>query len=146
MKIAFLGPGWPWRGGIAQFLTLMAEQVEVEHQVKIFSFIKQYPKLIFPGKDQINRSKNKSNLPTESVLIPYNPFTWEKTEKKIRDWQPDILVVKYWIPFFAPAFGYIIRKYKKQSCGKVVYVIHNITFHEKWAFADKLSRYALGKA
>lgn len=146
MKVAFLGPGWPWRGGIAKFITLMAEEAAHEHEVKIFSFISQYPKIIFPGKEQLDRSETKTDISTLPVVTPYNPFTWNGAVKAIINWQPEILVFKYWIPFFAPAFGYIIRKLKKKSDLKIVYIIDNIDFHEKWAFANNLTKYAIGKA
>ena len=44
MKIAFLAPAYPIRGGIAQYVAILAEKLEERgHQIKIFSFIKQYP-------------------------------------------------------------------------------------------------------
>ncbi|MDN5354260.1 MAG: hypothetical protein PWQ09_1016 [Candidatus Cloacimonadota bacterium] len=140
MKIAFLGPAYPFRGGIAQFIELLAKQFDKEHQVKIFTFHKQYPKLIFPGKEQQDRTGKTPNIEIEPVLTPYNPITWPSAVKKIKKWQPDLLIFKYWIPFFAPAFGYIVRRLK---C-KTVCLIDNIEFHEKWLFAEKFTRYALG--
>ncbi len=145
MKIGLLGPAYPLRGGIAQFNMLLAKELKKEHEVKIFSFSKQYPKIIFPGKDQIDHSETKPDLEIEPVVIPYNPLTWFSAVKKIRQWQPEILILKYWIPFFAPVFGWIIRRLKKHNI-KVIYVIDNIVFHEKWYFAVKFTKYALGKA
>jgi len=145
MKIGILGPAYPLRGGIAQFIALLALELKKKHNTKIFSFSKQYPKIIFPGKDQIDHSEAKPDLDIESIVIPYNPLTWFSAVKKIKQWQPDILILKYWIPFFAPLFGWLIRRLNKQDI-KIVYVIDNIVFHEKWMFADTLSRYALGKA
>jgi len=146
MKIGFLGPAYPLRGGIAQFITLMALELKKNHEVKIFSFSKQYPKILFPGKDQIDRSEIKPDLEIEPVVVPYNPLTWPAAVKKIEKWQPDILVLKYWIPFFAPCFGWMIRKLKSKQKMKVIFAIDNIVFHEKWPLPDKLTEYALGKA
>lgn len=146
MKFAFLGPVWPWRGGIAQFISLMGAELQKQHQVKNFTFISQYPKLIFPGKEQLDSSSEHIEIEAERVLTPYNPLTWGKSTKKIIAWQPDTLILKYWIPFFAPAFGYIIRKIKKHSNINVSVVIDNINFHEKWFAGDLLTKYALGKA
>ncbi len=146
MKIAFLGPAYPFRGGIVQFIEMMADQLAKREQVKIFSFQKQYPKIIFPGKKQIDHSRKKPDLEIENVFIPYDPFSWQKAIRKIRKWQPDILVLKYWIPFFAPAFGVIIRALKRKIRLKVIYVIDNIQFHEKWFAGELLTKFALGKA
>ena len=145
MKIGFLGPAYPLRGGIAQFNMLLALELKKKHEVKIFSFSKQYPKILFPGKDQIDHSETIPDLEIEPVVIPYNPLTWFSAVKKIKQWQPEILILKYWIPFFAPVFGWIIRRLIKHNI-RVIYVIDNIVFHEKWLFAEKLTRYALGKA
>ncbi|MDP8203458.1 MAG: glycosyltransferase [Candidatus Tenebribacter mawsonii] len=145
MKIGLLGPAYPLRGGIAQFNMLLAKELQKEHEIKIFSFSKQYPKIIFPGKDQVDHSETIPDLNIEPIIIPYNPLTWFSAIKKIKQWQPEILILKYWIPFFAPAFGWIIRRLKKDNI-RVIYVIDNIVFHEKWYFAEKLTKYALGKA
>ena len=147
MKIAFLGPAYPLRGGIAQFIAILAEKLqESGHEVKIFSFKKQYPKLLFPGKEQLENSKMVIDLPIESPLIPYNPCTFFKTIREIKDFEPELLILKYWIPFFAPAFGYIIKRLKKRLKLKVLYIIDNIDFHEKWVGGDLLTKYALKKA
>ncbi len=147
MKIAFLGPAYPLRGGIAQFMAILAEKLSSEnHEIKIFNFIKQYPRLLFPGKEQIDNSQRIIPLNIEAVLTPYDPLTWTSAAKAILKWNPDLLILKYWIPFFAPSFGYIIRYLKKRSNIKVLYIIDNIEFHEKWLFAEKLTRYALGKS
>jgi len=147
MKIAFLGPAYPLRGGIAQFMAILAKKLQERgHEIKVFSFKKQYPKIIFPGKEQIEKSKMVIDLPIESYLIPYNPLTFNKTVREIIKFQPDLLILKYWIPFFAPAFGYIVSKLKRKSKIKVIYNIDNIDFHEKWVGGDILTKYAFRKA
>ena len=144
MKIAFLGPAYPLRGGIAQFIEIMAKKLSQENEVKIFSFRKQYPKLIFPGKDQTDKSDRKFDIDTDNTLIPYNPFTFIPTAKKIKAWKPDVLILKYWIPFFAPAFGTVLRLLGNEI--KTIYVIDNIDFHEKWFMGNVLTKFALKPA
>lgn len=147
MKIAFIGPAYPLRGGIAEFLMKTAEKsIENGHQVKIFSFQKQYPKLIFPGKDQFDKSAKDYPLEIERTLIPYNPLSWNKGIQQIIDYQPDLVILKYWIPFFSPMYTYIINQLRKFTQAKIMYIIHNIEFHEKWLFADQLSRMALRRS
>ncbi|HNX00455.1 MAG TPA: glycosyltransferase [Candidatus Cloacimonadota bacterium] len=147
MRIAFLGPAYPNRGGIAQFIASWADHfMKAGHEVKVFSFIHQYPDWLFPGKDQNDHSEVVIQLPIQPVLTPYNPFTFDKTVDAILQYQPDILILKYWIAFFAPAFGIILRKLKKKAKFKILYNIDNIDFHEKWMFADSLTRFALSPA
>jgi glycosyltransferase involved in cell wall biosynthesis len=143
MKIGFLGPAYPLRGGIAQFIAILAELLEKQgHEVTIYSFVKQYPRLLFPGQEQIDKSAKVINLRIKTVLTPYNPLTFPRTVRTILKDKPDLLIFKYWIPFFAPAFGYILARLKKRGI-KTLCIFDNIEFHEKWLFADKLTNYVL---
>lgn len=142
MKIGFLGPAYPFRGGIVQFSTQLAGEFRHDHEIKFFSFKQQYPKLLFPGKNQFSKSE-KPDFSIISNLTPYNPFTWFSAVKSINDWKPDILIISYWIPFFALSFGFILRLINKKT--KLYCIVHNINFHEKWIFAKSLTKYALEK-
>jgi len=144
MRIAFLGPSHPWRGGIAQFAQNLALKLTAGgHDVFMFTFIHQYPALLFPGSEQKDAANKSPNLATQKVLTPYNPITWITVVHDIKAWHPDILIVSYWIPFMAPAFGFILRFLKHT---RKIYLIHNIEFHEKWLFADFLTRFAMKPA
>lgn len=141
MKIAFLGPAPPFRGGISNFATHLAEELaKAGHQIMYFNFIKQYPALLFPSGDQQDQSS--PTLPSRRVLTPYLPHTWPKTVKAIADWQPDLVIVSWWLPFFAMAYGYILRKIK---CRKII-LAHNIIPHEPWPATHTLLRYAFSPA
>jgi glycosyltransferase involved in cell wall biosynthesis len=144
MRIAFLGPSYPWRGGIAQFAQNMALKLcENEHEVMMFTFIHQYPALFFPASEQTETALSPPKLATQKILTPYNPWTWLTAIQDIKGWNPDVIIVSYWLPVMAPAFGFILRGLKKV---RKLYLIHNIKFHEKWLFADKLTRYAMRPA
>ncbi|MCB5251217.1 MAG: glycosyltransferase [Candidatus Cloacimonadales bacterium] len=147
MKIAFIGPAFPLRGGIAEFMmNTINKAAKRDHDIKIFSFLKQYPRLLFPGKNQFNESKHQDNYPTKRTFVPYNPFTWKKGINEVLEYEPDLVVIKYWIPFFAPLYTYIINKIHSKSKAKVMYIIHNIHFHERWPFGKILSQTALKRA
>lgn len=143
MKIGLLGPAYPFRGGIAKFSKLLANELGLHHKIKFFSFKKQYPKFIFPGKTQVEYG-DKPDFNIISQLTPYNPFTWARIVKTINFWEPDLLIVSYWIPFFAPSFGYITRHLNKNT--KIYFILHNVEFHEKWLFGNMLTKYTLKKA
>ncbi len=144
MRIGFVGPAHPIRGGIAQFIAILAERLQKRgHSIKIFSFKRQYPKLLFPGKEQLDHSEKRIELDIETVVTPYNPLTWCGAVRKIKRWQPDVLIMKYWIPFFAPFYAWLTRRMKRT---KIIFIIDNIDFHEKWIAGNLLTRLALGKA
>ena len=140
MIIGFLGPVAPFRGGIAQFLHNMADYCVKDNKVIVFSFIKQYPKLIFPGKSQTEELNHDFKYPVYRTLIPYNPLTWKKTADQIIDNNIEHLIIKFWIPFFSPAYTFIINYLKKRSNIKIHILCHNLDFHEKWFFAEKLTQ------
>jgi glycosyltransferase involved in cell wall biosynthesis len=147
MRVAFLAPAHPIRGGIVQFVAVLARKlIDAGHDVKVFSFDRQYPALLFPGKNQLEPGSDPVPVPSETVVTPYQPLTWPSAAKQIADWQPDLLLMKYWIPFFAPCFGWIARRVKAKSHCRVAYIIDNIDFHEKWLMAKVLTRYALNPA
>lgn len=144
MRIAFLGPSYPWRGGIAQFAQNLAQKLATAgHDVVMFTFLHQYPALFFPGSEQKDTSGKPPELATQKILTPYNPITWFSAAHDINAWKPDVLIVSYWIPFMAPALGFILRKLKST---RKIYLIHNVEFHEKWLLAKALTRYAMQPA
>ncbi|MBQ3846648.1 MAG: glycosyl transferase, partial [Bacteroidales bacterium] len=110
MKIALLSSFYPLRGGISQFNASMLNELGKKHDVRAFNFKRQYPGILFPGKTQYVTPDDEA-VPVESVslLDTANPFTYGKTARAIREWKPDLLVMKYWMSWFAPSLGYIAR-------------------------------------
>lgn len=144
MRIALLGPAPPFRGGITQFALMLAREYRSQgHEVTMFTFGRQYPKLLFPGGEQTTEFSDLDDLKVERVFTPYLPCTWGKAAKAISGWKPDAVIVSYFLPWFAPAYGWICRKLKQT---RIIYLAHNIDFHEKWPGADLLSRWAFEPA
>ena len=142
MKIAILSCFYPYRGGISQFNTCLFEELSKDHIVKAFNFKRQYPEFLFPGKTQFVTEDDEA-VPVEStsLLDTANPFTYISTYREIRDWKPDLLIVRYWMSYFAPSLGYITRKMKKHC--KVISILDNVIPHEPHFFDAPLTRYFL---
>ncbi len=142
MKIAILSCFYPYRGGISQFNTCLYGELSKEHIVKAFNFKRQYPEFLFPGKTQFVTADDEA-VPVEStsLLDTANPFTYHSTYREIRDWQPDVLIVRYWMTYFAPSLGYICRKMKKHC--KVISILDNVVPHEQHFFDTPLTKYFL---
>ena len=145
MKIAMVGTAFPHRGGIAHFNALLYKTLESrDHEMKIFSFSRQYPSLFFPGKTQYDDSKDSIPINATPTVDSINPFTWYKTAKKIIQYNPDLIIFKYWMPFFAPAFATIAAQVKKKCPDtKVLYICDNIIPHEKQIGDNFLTKCAL---
>ncbi|MBQ0081120.1 MAG: glycosyltransferase family 4 protein [Alistipes sp.] len=144
MKILLLGPAYPYRGGLSAIIERMAkEYIELGHEVRIFTFSLQYPSLLFPGKTQYRDTKAPEDLLITRELSTINPFSWIKTALRIRHWKADMVILKYWTPFMAPAFGTVARISRFHSTTKFICQIDNVEPHEHH-FWDKLfNRYFL---
>ena len=142
MKIAILSCFYPYRGGISQFNACLYGELSKEHVVKAFNFSRQYPEFLFPGKTQLVTEDDEAvPVESESLLDTANPFTYHRTYRAIRDWNPDVLIVRYWMSYFAPSLGYITRKMRKHC--KVISILDNVVPHEPHFFDTPLTRYFL---
>lgn len=142
MRIAVLSCFYPYRGGISQFNACLYEELRKTNVVRAFNFKRQYPEFLFPGKTQYVTADDEA-VPVESVslLDTANPFTYISTLNAIREWAPDLVIVRYWMSYFAPSLGFITRHLKK-SC-KVVSILDNVVPHEPRFFDRPFTRYFL---
>ncbi len=143
MKVIIIGSAYPLRGGgITTFNERLAKAfADANHEVAIYSFSLQYPSIFFPGKTQYSEDTPPENLDIRVKINSINPFNWYKVGKEIRKLQPDLVVVRYWIPFMAPCLGTICRKIRKNKKTRIVAITDNIIPHEKFPFAKLLTRY-----
>ena len=144
MKIILLGTAHPYRGGLASYNERLARQLISEgHDVQIFTFTLQYPKIFFPGKTQFTDNPAPDGIKITRLLNSVNPFSWFKTGRRIRKENTDILLIKYWHPFMAPCFGTVARIAHKNKSGKtkVICIFDNVIPHEKKPFDKLLTRY-----
>ena len=142
MKIAILSCFYPYRGGISQFNACLYGELSKEHIVKAFNFSRQYPEFLFPGKTQTVTTDDEAvPVESESLLDTANPFSYSRTYRAIRDWEPDVLIVRYWMSYFAPSLGYITRRMKRHC--KVISILDNVVPHEPHFFDAPLTRYFL---
>src|SRR5439155_6652504 len=112
-------------------------------QCSIISFSLQYPSLLFPGKTQFSTEQPPPGITIYSLINSINPFNWLMVGRKLRIWKPDLIVVRYWIPFMSPALGTLLRQVKKNKHTKVVCIADNIVPHEKRLGDKAFTRYFL---
>ncbi len=148
MKIAIVSTAYPLRGGIAQYTGILYKKLaERGHQVNVITFKRQYPNLLFPGKTQMEISTDPSlRIPSEPILDSIGPFSWWRVGKRLKELQPDLVVFKFWMPFFAPAFGFICKLARKLSQARILYICDNVIPHEKRPGDIKLTRFAFKHA
>jgi D-inositol-3-phosphate glycosyltransferase len=138
MKIISLGPAYPYRGGLASFNDRLAQQFIAEgHDIEIFTFSLQYPKILFPGKTQYTDGPPPEGVKITRILNSINPFNWISTGLKIKKLKPDLLLIRFWLPFMGPGLGTVARVAKSNGCMRVVCIFDNVIPHEK-RIGDKL--------
>lgn len=132
MKIAVIGTSYPYRGGLASYNERLAtEFLHQGHDVTIYTFKLQYPKILFPGKTQYSSEEAPTNLRIKRVINSINPLNWLKVGNYIKKEKPDLVIIKYWLPFMGPCFGTILRRIKKNGHSKVITIIDNMIPHEQ---------------
>jgi glycosyltransferase involved in cell wall biosynthesis len=132
MKITFLGPAYPYRGGLATFNERLARQFSTEcKDVDIRTFTLQYPGFLFPGKTQYADGPAPEGIKIKRELNSINPFNWIKTGLKIRKEKADILLIRYWLPFMAPCLGTVARIVKSNKYTVIISVVDNVYPHER---------------
>lgn len=143
MKITIVSAAYPYRGGIADFARLLYSELSKKHEVTVITFKRQYPSLLFPGKSQTESGKTVEAIPTERLIDSINPLNWIRAGRKIREGNPDLVIFKYWLPFFGPSFGTIARIVKKNRKIKILAICHNVIPHETRPGDRAFTRYFL---
>lgn len=142
MKTAILSCFHPFRGGIAQFNASLVQELGKGHEVRAFNFTRQYPSFLFPGKTQyVTPQDEAAAVESTPLLDTVNPFSWAAAAREIRRWNPDVLLVRYWMSYFAPSLGYVAR-HQAPHC-KTVGILDNVIPHERHFFDRPLTSYFL---
>lgn len=132
-KIIIIGSAYPLRGGgISTFNERLAKEfIDEGFDTTIYTFSYQYPSFLFPGKTQYSSEPAPENIPIKVKINSINPLNWIKTGNELKRIKPDIIVVRYWLPFMGPCFGTILRRVKKNHHTKIICIADNILPHEK---------------
>ncbi|MBX9781562.1 MAG: glycosyltransferase [Chitinophagaceae bacterium] len=135
-ELILIGTSWPFRsGGIATFNERLATAFQEQgYTVTIYTFSLQYPSFLFPGKSQYSDRSKPANLTIYQKINSINPFNWIRVGREIKNKKPELILVRYWMPFFGPCLGTISRIVRKNNFSKIVCIADNIIPHEKRFF------------
>ena len=144
MRLAFLSAFPPYRGGIAQFSTALVRELRKEHEVEAFTFTRQYPDLLFPGTSQYD-IVTTDEIGATRVLDSINPLSWKRTAQRMMETKPDVAVLRYWMPFFAPSMGKVAQHLQDAGV-KVITIVDNALPHEPHFYDKPLTSWFLKKS
>ena len=139
-KVVFIGPAYPYKGGIAAFNESLATTFQQNGWAcKMYTFSQQIP---FLSKEKLTTEDPRPNLTIKRGIYSANPLNWLKISKEIVKENPDLVITQYWMPYMAPAFGTILRGIKKERPNvKIATFVHNFKPHQG-AIGDKqLNKY-----
>ncbi len=145
MKIVIIGSAHPLRGGgLATYNERLAKEFQFQgNDVTIYTFSLQYPEFIFPGTTQYSTEPAPEDLNIKVCINSVNPFNWLSIGWHLKKQQPDLIVVRYWLPLMGPCLGTILRIAKKNKHTKVVCIADNIIPHEKRFGDNPFTKYFL---
>jgi glycosyltransferase involved in cell wall biosynthesis len=130
VKVALIGPVYPYRGGIAHYTTLLAQAMRQRgHEVLVVSFRRQYPQWLYPGKSDRDPSQQGIQTEAEFILDPLSPFSWRQAKRRISEFAPRQVVINWWTTFWGPAFASLAGQLRKSGL-PVTFLIHNVMPHE----------------
>lgn len=130
-KVVIIGPGHPLRGGLATFNQRLAKEFIAQgNDCYICSFSLQYPSFLFPGTTQYSSEPAPVHLKIVSWINSVNPFNWIRIGNRLKKQKPDLIVVRYWLPFMGPALGTILRRVRKNKHTKIICIADNVIPHE----------------
>lgn len=145
MKVFILGPAHPLRGGLTTFNHRLAKAfLDTGDACTIYSFSLQYPSFLFPGTSQYTDDPPPENIEIVSAINSINPLNWIKTGLNIKKAKPDIILVRFWIPFMGPALGTILRLVRKNRHTRIIGLTDNVIPHEKRPGDTLFTKFFLG--
>lgn len=139
-KIILVGPVYPFKGGISHYTGLLYRALKKKYDVTMVSYRFQYPRLLYK-KEQRDYSNDSFKIEeTNYWLHTANPLNWIKTAKKIRQVKPDLMIIQWWHPYFAPCYFMLCKLLKRI---RILFVCHNVFPHERFPMDRLLTKAVL---
>jgi glycosyltransferase involved in cell wall biosynthesis len=147
MKIALIGPAYPYKGGGAQHTTELAHRLTAAgHDVVIESWQAMYPAVLYPGVQTAPGAEGEPYPRTRRLLSWRRPDGWLRAGKRLRG--VDLTVFAFLAPVQVPAYLAIVRGLRRARGGgpAVVVICHNVLPHERRPGDVRLTRALLRRA
>lgn len=129
-RVCVIGPVPPWRGGISDHTAYLSSALGEFADVYVYSFSRQYPQFLYPGKAQKAGMRNIPNVQeVRFVIDSLNPITWLKCLLLIREVRADKVVIPWWSNFWLPQTLFFILALKWFRTRSIL-ICHNSLPHE----------------
>lgn len=140
-RIVLIGPVYPYKGGISHNTSLLYRTLSKKYDVKLISYKMQYPRLLFK-KEQKDFSSDMFRVDDAQFLIhTANPFNIIRVGKKIKKENPDLVIIQWWHPYFAPCYRLLTNALGKKL--PKMFICHNVFPHERFPLDKFLTKLVL---
>lgn len=139
-KIVLIGPVYPYRGGISHYTGLMYRELSRKYDVEMISYKMQYPKVLFKKEQRDYENDSFKIEDTNFMIHTANPFNIIRTARYIKRQKPDMVIIQWWHPYFAPCYFLLAKFMGKQN---LTFVCHNVFPHERFPLDKKLTKLTL---
>ncbi|MEM1110346.1 MAG: glycosyltransferase [Pseudomonadota bacterium] len=145
MRIAVVGPSYPFKGGIPLYTTGLYRELQRRHEVLFIAFSRQYPDWLYPGDSDRDASNVELQEPAARALIDsLNPLSWHRAAVAISEYQADVIIFPWWVMYWALPFSYMASMLRRKLPeSDLLFVCHNVTAHETSALSRFLTRQTL---
>ena len=142
-KIVLIGPVYPYKGGIAHYTSLLYRTLAEKYNVEMISYKMQYPKILFrkEQKDYSNAMFQVEN--TQFLIHTANPFNIIRVGKMVKKKNPDMVIMQWWHPYFAPCYRLLCGAMGKKI--PKMFICHNVFPHERFPMDRLLTKMTLKK-
>lgn len=143
MKVALIGPVYPFRAGIAYCTTRLARELSTRFNVQLISFKRQYPRLFYPGAGDIDPTL-EDRVPENArfLLDVLNPLSWIRVGRMLRRERIEVVVLVWWVWIWAIPYRVICSL--AGAC--VVVQCHNVSDKEPSWWKSALTNLLLRRA
>lgn len=138
MRITLIGPVYPFKGGISHYTSFLAQALAQRHEVRMLSYKVQYPRFLFKKEQKDFQNQAFKIAGTEYAINTANPLNWILTGIKIRNDAPDLVIVQWWHPYFAPCYWTLCKIIGAKA--KIIFICHNVFPHERFPFDVSLTK------
>ena len=140
VKVAIVGPVFPFRAGIAYCTTRLAQELRKGYDVDVISFSRQFPKRFYPGGDDVDPTLPRAEA--QFIVDVVNPLTWLRAGWRLRHY--DAVIFVWWVWLFAPAYLAMIAMLRRRT--GVILQCHNVGDKEPAAWKRWLTNRVLRRA
>ena len=117
VKIAFVGPIAPYRGGIAQHTKQLGDALGDYCEVQMVSFKRLYPAWLYPGTSDKEPGMADYRSPGVNYSLDiYSPLSWRRAADDIASSGCDVAIITWWTLIWQPGLAYMARRLRDQRC------------------------------